>query len=205
MNGYERRTESKKERIRAAALEFFSSYGTEKTSVNEVAERAGVSPATIYNYFGSKEGLMKETIIGVLEAGWKAKIELWETDAPFPDLIRRAISMSEDFLDRTNLAAIKELFESGPEIKKLVEDFNRNRYPAVVERFLAKGRAEGYIRNEISVEAATVYLKMYQDALAQSGMLDNQNKAVIMELVDLMLYGLAGPALPVGRRAGPRG
>jgi len=195
MNGYERRTEAKKEKIRTAALDLFSAFGTEKTSVNEIAAKAGVAPATIYNYFGSKEGLMKDTIIGILEESWKSRRALWERDLPFPELVKRAISMSDGFFDRVNLETIKALFESDPGTKKLVDDFNRNSYPSIVRLFLEKGRREGYVREDISLEAATVYLKMYQDLLMQTGMLENRNKNLIKELVDLMIYGLAGQTL----------
>lgn len=41
MNGYERRTELKKDKIRTAALELFCQYGPDKTNINEIAQRAG--------------------------------------------------------------------------------------------------------------------------------------------------------------------
>lgn len=192
MNGYERRTKAKKDKILAAALDLFCTYGTEKTSINEIATKAGVAPASIYNYFGSKEVLMKETIINILEDGWRARQELWETDLPFPELIKRAIAMSEEFFDRSNLETMKALFDSNTEIRKLVDDFNRNRYPHIVGKFLEKGRREGYIREEISFEAAMIYLKMFQEVLMQPGIVNNQNKNLMKELVDLMIYGLAG-------------
>jgi AcrR family transcriptional regulator len=192
MNGYERRTEAKKDKIRTAALELFSAYGAEKTSVSEIAAKAGVAPATIYNYFGSKEGLMKDTVIGVLEESWKSRRTLWESELPFPELVKRAISMSDGFFDRVSLETIKSLFESDPGTKKLVDDYNRNSYPSIVRLFLEKGRREGYVREDISLEATTVYLKMYQDLLMQPGLLKNRNKSLIKELVDLMIYGLAG-------------
>ena len=47
MNGFERRTEQKKDKIRTAALELFCTYGPDKTSVNEIAQKAGGSPASI--------------------------------------------------------------------------------------------------------------------------------------------------------------
>lgn len=192
MNGYERRTKAKKDKILAAALDLFCTYGTEKTSINEIATKAGVAPASIYNYFGSKEVLMKETIINILEDGWRARQELWETDLPFPELIKRAIAMSEEFFDRSNLETMKALFDSNTEIRKLVDDFNRNRYPHIVGKFLEKGRREGYIREEISFEAAMIYLKMFQEVLMQPGIVNNQKKNLMKELVDLMIYGLAG-------------
>lgn len=192
MNGYERRTELKKDKIRAAALELFCKYGTDKTSMNEIAQKAGVALASIYNYFGSKEGLMKDTVIELLESGWKARKELWETDLPFPELMKRAIAMSDDFIDQINLEALRALLDTDPEIKNLADDFYKHRYPYIVGQFIEKGRREGYIRRELSIEAATLYLKMYQNVLQQPEMLKNRNKDLWKELCDLMLYGLAG-------------
>jgi AcrR family transcriptional regulator len=51
--------ERKKERIRNAiqkeALRLFTAQGFEQTTVEQVADAAGVSPATFYRYFTSKE------------------------------------------------------------------------------------------------------------------------------------------------------
>lgn len=192
MNGYERRTELKKDKIRTAALELFCMFGTDKTSIIEIANKAGVAPASIYNYFGSKEGLMKDTVINLLENGWKARKELWETDLPFPELMRRAVSMSDAFVDHINLEALRALIDTDPEIKKLADDFYKHRYPEIVSQFIEKGRREGYIRRELSIEAATLYLKMYQNVLQQPEMLNNSKKNLWKELCDLMIYGLAG-------------
>jgi AcrR family transcriptional regulator len=192
MNGFERRTERKKEKIRTAALELFCTYGTDKTNINEIAQKAGVSPASIYNYFGSKEGLMKETIINLLESSWKTRKELCESDLPFPELLKRLISMKNEFFDQIDLDSFWALFNSNPEVKKVVDDFNKTRYPYIVSKFLEKGRKEGYIRKEISLEAAMIHLTMYQEVLIRSEMQKKTNNELLKELLDLMLYGLAG-------------
>ena len=62
MNAYERRMEQNKERILKATLELFRVHGIKKTSTNDIAQKAGVSPATVYNHFGSKEDLMRATV-----------------------------------------------------------------------------------------------------------------------------------------------
>lgn len=116
MNGYERRTELKKDKIRTVAFKLFSMYGIEKTTINEIAHQAGVSPASIYNYFGSKEGLIKDTVINLLESNWKLREELWESDLPFPELLNRTVLMKNDFLDQTNLDNFWALFNSNPEV-----------------------------------------------------------------------------------------
>jgi len=42
-----------------AATEVFGTRGFAATSVGDIAERAGISKPLIYNYFGSKEGLLR--------------------------------------------------------------------------------------------------------------------------------------------------
>jgi AcrR family transcriptional regulator len=192
MNGFERRTEQKKDKIRTAALELFCTYGPDKTSVNEIAQRAGVSPASVYNYFGSKEGLMKDTIINLLESSWKLREELWNSELPFPELLKRSVTMKDDFYDRIDLDNFLDLLNSNIEIKKHIDDFNKKRYPKIVQKFIEKGRREGYIRKEISLEAAMVYLTMYQDVLQRPEMKKRINSELLKELLDLMIYGLAG-------------
>lgn len=44
-------------RIRQAAVEAFGERGFERTTVRQVAERAGVSPGLVMHHFGSKDGL----------------------------------------------------------------------------------------------------------------------------------------------------
>lgn len=191
MNGYERRSELKKDKIRAAALELFSIYGTDKTSVNEIAQRAGVAPASIYNYFGSKESLIKETVLNLLESSWKERKELWETDLSFTELLKRTISMKDNFIDQTN-PELLNIFDTDIEIKRLIDNFHKNRYPYIVSLFLEKGRKEGYIRRELSIEAAMLYLKMYQNLAQEHEILKSENKDLLKEVFDLMIYGLIG-------------
>ena len=51
------RTERKRCAILEAAAEEFQANGFEGTSMDRVAERAGVSKRTIYNHFENKEAL----------------------------------------------------------------------------------------------------------------------------------------------------
>ena len=58
----ERRIAQNKERIIRAALELFRVHGIRKVVINDIAQKAGLSPATIYNHFGSKEDLVYATV-----------------------------------------------------------------------------------------------------------------------------------------------
>ncbi len=52
------RTENKKQKIILAATKVFAQTGFEKATISEIANTAGVSDRTIYDYFSNKEGLL---------------------------------------------------------------------------------------------------------------------------------------------------
>jgi AcrR family transcriptional regulator len=53
---------NKKQEILNAAEKLFNRFGIKKTAVDEIASTASVAKGTIYNYFGSKEGIIKEIL-----------------------------------------------------------------------------------------------------------------------------------------------
>lgn len=60
-------TKTKKELIMSVALEEFAEFGYHATSVNTIAKKANVSKGLLYNYFESKEDLLKGVIFGGLK------------------------------------------------------------------------------------------------------------------------------------------
>ena len=59
---YEEIRESRKAQIMDTALELFASGGFHETSISKIASNAGISKGLMYNYFASKEELIKEII-----------------------------------------------------------------------------------------------------------------------------------------------
>ena len=55
--------------IQEAALELFARNGYHNTSISQIAKEAGVSKGLLYNYFASKEVLLKEIVMGAVEVG----------------------------------------------------------------------------------------------------------------------------------------
>lgn len=56
------KTTNQKEQIVKAALKLFSAHGYGSASVRDIARAAKVSPALLYNFFDSKEDVLKEII-----------------------------------------------------------------------------------------------------------------------------------------------
>ncbi len=45
------------------ALAAFLDFGIRRTSVNEIARRSGISPATLYRWYGSKDGIVAAVVL----------------------------------------------------------------------------------------------------------------------------------------------
>ena len=73
------RTESK-HRIMEAAFKLIATNGYESTSIAMIAKTAGVSKGLLYNYFESKEELVKALVLGAMQEGDEVVGELMDTD-----------------------------------------------------------------------------------------------------------------------------
>lgn len=89
------RTE-KKAVIFEAALHLFAEEGIHSTSISKIAKRAGISKGLIYNYFESKEDLVKQLMFDLMDSatemfGIAGKIELSKKE--FIEIIDKSIEV----------------------------------------------------------------------------------------------------------------
>lgn len=66
-NQFEEMREASKEKIMNAALSLFSTMGYFSTSVSKIASQAGISKGLLYNYFSSKESLLKALVTKAIQ------------------------------------------------------------------------------------------------------------------------------------------
>ena len=66
------------DRVAAAALDEFSEHGIRRTSMEDVARRAGVSRMTVFRRFASKQGLVDVVIAREVRRGMEELDLLWQ-------------------------------------------------------------------------------------------------------------------------------
>lgn len=64
---YEKIRNEKKNLIKKTALELFANQGYTTTSINKIAQQANISKGLMYNYFESKEELLKVIITDLID------------------------------------------------------------------------------------------------------------------------------------------
>jgi TetR/AcrR family transcriptional repressor of uid operon len=73
------------DRVAAAALDEFAEHGIRRTSMEDVARRAGVSRMTIFRRFTSKQGLVEVVIAREVRRGMRELDLLWESAETLED------------------------------------------------------------------------------------------------------------------------
>lgn len=125
-NGFARRKEQSKEEIRRAAWELFSQFGVERVSIVDIARKAGVSQATIYNNFDNKEALAREFVTSVVDrlvarAGDALAVELpyREKMASFVQFIATIMTHDRPAEENMTLFTSSADLQRDPEIRKI--------------------------------------------------------------------------------------
>lgn len=67
-------------KILDAAFRLMSQNGYESTSISQIAKEAGISKGLMYNYFSSKEDLLKQLINNTMEEGDRLMTEIISED-----------------------------------------------------------------------------------------------------------------------------
>jgi AcrR family transcriptional regulator len=199
-NGFERRKEQSKEEIRRAAWELFAQFGVERVSMADIARKAGVSQATIYNNFGSKETLAGEFVAIVvdglvdgIEQVLAPEMPFREKMAAFANYIGEMIATGRPFEAGTTIFSSSADLQNDPEIRK-IRDAAREKMTGLMLRLVAEGRAQGQVDPSLSDEALHVYFRAFMDVFIDPQLQRRfaSSAALVQELGSLMIYGLNG-------------
>jgi AcrR family transcriptional regulator len=113
--------------IRDVAVELFSRHGYEKTSLREIADRVGMTKASLYYHYPSKQSLLL-AIVEPLISQWRSVADRAETLTHTPANVRRVLGECLDVLLRHRAIAglfvrdAAAVFEAiGPKVGEILE------------------------------------------------------------------------------------
>ena len=153
----------KMETVTRAARELFLDQGFSATSMDAIAKAAGVSKATLYAYFPSKETLFAFLIM--------AECEGLERDLPLPDLSeglypalqKFARQYVRVFIERKDIAFVRTIANESNRFPDLGRLFYESGPLATIRRlaqFLDEAKAKDLLEFEDSIMAATQFLSL---------------------------------------------
>lgn len=199
MDGFARRKEQSKDDIRKAAWELFSQFGVDKVSIADIARKAGVSQATIYNNFGSKDAIAREFVTGAVEHLMGRVQEILTPQMLFREKMAAFIQfISEMLANGRPSAAESAIFSSldlqnDPEIKKIRVEAQEKMTKLLLE-LIQEGKQQGQVNPDLSDEALGMYFGVFMDVFINPQLQRRyaQNPGLIQELGNLMMFGLSG-------------
>ena len=116
--GEQRRRSDTRERIQAIAVELFVEQGYDKTSLQEIADRLGVTKAALYYHFKSKEA-----IVASLFHDWLAAVDQiidWAREQPrTPQTRQELLRRYNQVLDNTGSGMTRFVQESQQAMRHL--------------------------------------------------------------------------------------
>ncbi len=200
MDGFARRKEQSREEIRKAAWELFSQFGVDRVSIADIARKAGVSQATIYNNFDSKEALAREFVTTAVEQLVNRVQEISTPKHQFNEKMNGFFQFIEEMIiegkptaaERTIFASSVDL-QNDPEIKKIRETA-QEKMGALLMELIQEGKQQGDVNPDLSEEALRLYFPVFMDLFANPQLQHQffQHPNLIRELGELMLFGLKG-------------
>ncbi|CAG9611973.1 hypothetical protein BACCIP111899_01145 [Bacillus rhizoplanae] len=194
MNGFERRKQNKIEQIYSSSFELFSKHGFQKVSVNEIAQNAKVSPATIYKYFGTKEQLYADMLMNWMDKQLGQYEKILDSACSFPEKTKEIM-----LLEAENLQILSDNFQKSPfsEVSGLMQrlkSYNEQKVMRFFMKFVAIGKQEGYIHRDQTEEMIMLCFTMYKNELGRYWKGANRERIArsMDQLMELFFYGVVG-------------
>ena len=184
--------------IMAVAKVLFADKGYHGVSVDELARRVGVSPAVLYQHFGSKEELY-EAVVDGLSASRETYIEA-ALDGPddFPSVLRRITRVSVE-----HIAADPDLFrmelQASLESAETARRFFHSRWQSIadyIEYSLRELALEKGVRVINERVAALMLIGLMREAVYDKCILDAERyeaftlDELTRQLIDLFLHAI---------------
>lgn len=99
--------EAQRERLVSAISRAAAEQGYDKLTVEHVVRYAGVSPATFYEHFSTKEQGLMAAFDAFLDRLWLEVAAVCETDAEWPEKVRAAVDVTLSYLaEASNVARV---------------------------------------------------------------------------------------------------
>jgi AcrR family transcriptional regulator len=159
-----RRKADRPKEILEAAFEEFSRNGYAATTLDQVAERAGVTKGTIYVYFESKEHLFISMVRELTKATLDTVIEMFERhEGSTADLLRAQFSFIYEHIvgDRRRREVLRMLIAEASRFPALADRYHEEIHRPcldLLQRAIQRGIDRGEIRRSAIIECPQVII-----------------------------------------------
>lgn len=181
------RSEKTRQAILTASYDLLLLNGFQSITVEGIAERAGVSKATIYKWWPNKAAVVLDGFFAATES----MLEVPDTGSAKEDLLLQAGNLAA-FLTSPKGKVITELIAEGQSDENVAEEY-RNRYfnprRLISKHILERGMKRGELRKDLDIELSIdlIFAPLFYRLLITGGTVDS---AFVEQLISYALAGL---------------
>lgn len=145
--------DSARSRIAAAAQALFLQRGFLRVTADDIAGELGMSKATLYKAFPSKEEILRAVVRGILNEILSHVEGLIRDDSlGFVEKMVALLTYLGTRISRFQPVLIRDLQRSVPDIWKEIDDFRRDKIFKNFKIILEAGRREGFFREDVDID-----------------------------------------------------
>jgi AcrR family transcriptional regulator len=178
----------KSEKVTGAARQLFLELGFAATSMDAIAKAAGVSKATLYAYFPSKEALFASLIMAECEDLQRHLPSPDLSDGLYPALQEFSRQYLRIFVERKDIAFVRTIANESsrfPELGRLFYESGPLAITIRLAQFLDEAKAKGLLNFEDSMMTATQFLSLIRGESplrTMLGMTDAKQETIDLEI-----------------------
>ncbi len=152
---------AKRDELVQVAARLFKKKGFKATTLNDIAQEAGLDRASVYYYVGSKEEFFKESVKGILDGNIGEAERLVRVRATDPRrklqlLVERLMTSYEENYPHMYVYIQEQMHQvaeqSTPWARDMVQQTHR--FEKAVMSLLGQGVTQGIFRSDVSVQLA---------------------------------------------------
>jgi AcrR family transcriptional regulator len=195
--GMTKRAESTREKIARAALSVLIERGFKESTINEIAQKAGVNEITVFRHFGSKDKLFTDVMGKTIRSRFESlKLDFEPTEDIIRDLTAIGLSLAKYLISSANITRLIML-----ELDVIPQDLRSYTSNAMysiltsLKNYFAKAVEKGLI-SKIDPHLAAVafysffYRIMLSYAFRQRDLLLRFDNVSVRRFVILFAYGI---------------
>lgn len=184
------------ERILDTSFDLFRQFGTRSITMDDIAQKMGVSKKTLYAHFADKDELVTSAVTRYMQMIEEEcqECKLKATDA-IDEMFLVMRMLDAHFLDMSP-SIMLDLQKFHIRAYQVFQDYRNNNLQKTIRQNLQRGISEGLYRSDLNIDIMTYYrlatamLCFQPDAFPQG---KHDMAKVQRILLEHFLYGLASP------------
>jgi AcrR family transcriptional regulator len=172
ITGYDMRKQRKRRDIISAAKGLFIQYGINRVTVDEIANTARVSKVTIYNHFGSRENLIQEIVLEIIDEENERLHYIAESDMEPGEKIEAVMAAKIESHQTGHRTLIMDAAARDEDLKLKMENAVQEG-KKWMRSIYEEAQRTGYAEENIKAETFYAYMEMMAAFACSAGLTEN--------------------------------